>query len=723
MEFIVKRIRPSTVFALCCSTLGFVAHAHAESARYIDLQGFSRLLEGDAVSTSLSEDGAIGLSLTSQDRYVSAAAQIGVSCLYKDEVVTVQPGKTPKLVAIDSKGHERIFGPDLTGRLVTRMAVHTGALVLALAPKPELVLLHPSGKSQTIAVPDVGFVWDMLSAPDGSLLVATGEPGRILKLNANGAWQTVFEAEEAHIKNLAYDARVGLVAGGGQRGIVYHGGLNGNMRALYDSGNTEVTALAIEGNAIFVASVTGAQAAIAAPAEAGVPGGKGAQDVQSRVVSLGLDGTSELLAGSNDEIIFDLISERPGSVLLATGAVPRKDARGRLYRLNTARRSIALLHQSASKRLVRLLPHPSGELLAVGQDGSRITSFTKQPRTTGTYVTPAFDTGINSTFGTVQALGDFPRGSSGTLSVRTGQTSEPDGSWAPWSKETDAAQAQVSGVPPGRYAQVRLLLRGTAAAQPEVLRLRLSYLRQNLAPFIRDLSPMEKGLALAALPSTQSQDEARTKIVVLGDRSDDAAADAARKPAARARQTQERGALTIRWLVDDANGDELESTLWMRPLHDESWKLLASGLSDTFYSLQSTQLADGYYLFKVRVSDVRSNPTGLARQDERVSRAVLVDNTPPVFERLKVQVKNRRAKLTGQVSDTAGLLTSLQVAVDGGPLRPWMPQDGVLDGPIERLDGDLGMFVGGAHTLTLVAQDEAQNEAFATVRFDVPQGS
>jgi hypothetical protein len=94
-----------------------------------------------------------------------------------------------------------------------------------------------------------------------------------------------------------------------------------------------------------------------------------------------------------------------------------------------------------------------------------------------------------------------------------------------------------------------------------------------------------------------------------------------------------------------------------------------------------------------------------------------------VFDRLAVQVKKGRAKLTGEVSDAAGLITSLQVAVDGGPLRPWQPQDGVLDGPKERLDGDLGAFLGGPHTLTLVAQDEAQNEAYATLRFEVPAGT
>jgi hypothetical protein len=563
----------------------------------------------------------------------------------------------------------------------------------------------------------------MLKTPDNSLIVATGEPGRVLKRSAGGTWQILFEADEAHIKTLAYDAKLGLFAGGGERGIVYHGDLNGHFRALFDSGNTEITALAVDGNALYAAAVSGAQAALAPAGQEGQGAPAKGTEVRSNVVRIGLDGASDVLAGSNDEIVFDLLRERPGSVLLATGAVGRRGARGRLYRLNAATRSIALLHQSTARRLVQLLPHPSGQLLAVGQEGTTLTAFSPKTQNEGVYISPAFDTGINSTFGAVQALGEFPPGSRGTLRVRSGQTAEPDASWSPWSGETDATQALPCKVPPGRYAQIRLTLKGKPGAQPEVLRLRLSYLRQNIAPFVRDISVMDKGLAWTALPSSANAEDQRSKIVVLGGSpGDEGNPDASRKPPARARQIQERGALTVRWLADDANGDDLSYTLWMRPLDQQGWRLLGDNMTDPFFTLQSQQLKDGYYLFRVRASDVRSNPLASARQDERVSRPVLVDNTPPVFGHVQVRVKNRRAYLTGEVMDAAGLLTQLQYALDGGPLRPWAPADGVLDGPKERLDGDLGPVSEGTHTLTLVAQDEAQNDAYTSITFSAPRG-
>lgn len=85
-----------------------------------------------------------------------------------------------------------------------------------------------------------------------------------------------------------------------------------------------------------------------------------------------------------------------------------------------------------------------------------------------------------------------------------------------------------------------------------------------------------------------------------------------------------------------------------------------------------------------------------------------------------MRVQKSHAVLTGAVADAAGLLASLRYSLDGAPLLPLAPADGVLDGPAERIEADLGRVAPGPHSLTVVAVDESQNEAFAQVQFTAP---
>lgn len=710
-----------------------VRPAAAEVPRFLTVEGFAHLLEGSPDTTALSEDGAIGLRPRVHERFGDAAFAGGTAGLWGDEVIMSRLDGEPHLVAVGPAGKVRPLLP-LGERIVTRLVGAGPTLWIATTGKAgaKLQRMGRDGLAQNVSFGQARYVWDLLPVEGDGVLVATGEPGQVLHVDGAGKAEVLFAASEAHIKAVAYDPALGTFAGGGERGVLYHGapwpayGNKGTepFRALLDTRNNEVTSLLCSGNQVFVAAVSGSITAAGADEGEGGAKGQGAKvaEVRSSLLRVDASGAADLLAGSTDEMIFDLAKGRDGEVLVATGATSKHDPRGRLYRVEPVHKVVSLLYQAPSRRLTQLLPRANQGPLIVAQESSRILALGGEVDEHGEYTTAPLDTGANSRFGAVQVLGEFPQGTRGEVAVRTGQTREPDNGWSRWSKPVPAPGNDAVAVPNGRYAQVRLTLHGREKARPQVFRLRLAYLRQNLPPFVREVAALDKGLSLIALPQVQTGDESRSKVVSWGEKAEDAGgaqASIAARPPLRVRQVVERGALTVKWTVDEPNGDEMRYDLYQRPASGGDWQLVKADLEVPFYTFHSAQLADGHYTFRVRATDAPSNPQQLALQDVRDSRAVLVDNTPPAFSHLRTKLDGRAVTVTGEVRDELSPLTALHYALDGAALRPMAPADGLADGLQERVQLRLESLDKGCHAITIRARDEADNEGYAQLHFEV----
>ncbi|HET6346894.1 MAG TPA: fibronectin type III domain-containing protein, partial [Myxococcota bacterium] len=660
---------------------------------------------GNPETTAVTEEGAIALPPEVRDRFSDAAATFGAAAAHGDEVF-VSRVDDGQVVGIDAAGKSRnVYKAEEA--MVTALLATDDGLFVAVGTPARIYRIDWKGKASLFNAPDANYVWGMVEGPEHGLYAVTGEPGTVVKIDAKGVGKTLFKSEQAHLKSLAYDAKLGLFVGGGERGVVYRAQKETDFKALYDSGNPEVTALLVRDAYAYVAGVTGA--ASLASDEGGGKKSKAQGEVHSQLMRIAMDGTSEVLAGSSDEAVFALAFDARGQVIVATGATGRDDPRGRLYSIDPEKKLISMLYQSPSRRITHLVTLGKGALAAVAAGGGRITQLTRDVAHKGEFYTLPFDTGINSKLGLVQVLGSYPSGTSVEASVRTGQTAEPDSSWSDWSKPVTAPGNKPVSAPNGRYLQVRLTLKSTGEASPQVLRLRVAYLRQNLPPFVREVSTLRKGVALLPIP----HDENKSKTVALADKGEERSSEEGRRTGqARARQVMDRGALTIKWLADDPNGDELKFELLVRGAGEATWRTLKNDLDDPFYTLKSSQLPDGHYHFKVRASDGRSNPDGMERSDSRESRAVLVDNTPPKVERLKASVSGRRATIESSVEDAVGPLVELTYALDSAEARPILPEDGILDGPGETFKIALDNLAPGRHTLTVRAVDEADNEGF-----------
>jgi hypothetical protein len=136
------------------------------------------------------------------------------------------------------------------------------------------------------------------------------------------------------------------------------------------------------------------------------------------------------------------------------------------------------------------------------------------------------------------------------------------------------------------------------------------------------------------------------------------------------------------------------------------WKLLKEDVRESKLDIDSDALADGTYRFRVGVSDRRANPPSVAASVNRVSRAILVDHTPPRVQSMAVE---SRQSARFDASDDASLLQQAEYSLDAGAWQPVYPDDGILDSRAESFTIRLADLPPGEHLITLRVRDRAGN--------------
>ena len=697
-----------TMFLLRVVILSMVPSlAGAEGTRYFSVEGFSGFLDGNPETTALTERGGVILAPVVFERFVQPETSFSAAVAYRNDIVVARV-EDGAVVSIDKKGKEKeLFKAEES--LVTALLSVKKTLYISTGPTAKIYKFGGSGKAELFYEGDAEHIWGMAAGPKGSIFCVTGQPAMVVKLDSKGNETVLFRPEEQSLRSVAFNRKDGLVVGGGERGIVYRApssDLKG-FHAIYDSTHEEISSILIHKGLVYASAVSGAQALVV---EGGSSrgGGRDSSGVSSQVIRISFDGVAEVLAGSNDEAIFSMLVDGKGEVALSTGATGRKDPRGRVYSINPEDRSISLMYQSPSRRITHLVSLPGGAIAAVASAGGRITQITGKFASEGKFLSAPVDVEINATFGALEILGEFPKGSGASIAIRTGQTSTPDNTWSSWSKEVPYGELRAPAVTNGRYAQLRATLKGEGKTTPEITRLKVAYLRKNLPPYVHEITSMKKGIALTPLAS--SGPKART--IDIGSEGSAHRSEDSRKNQVRlkAREMARRGALTIRWSAEDPNEDKLRYRLEVRPIGKGQWHSLDDGLEYPFYTLDSSQLPDGYYRFRVTATDSNSNSVGRELTNRRESFSILVDNNPPEVSKLKVSTSGDSLTLSLSSSDGVGPLSLAEFSLDGAEFRQILPDDGVLDGRGEKFTIALGELRAGEHLVTVRVRDSAGNE-------------
>src|SRR5690606_2110040 len=168
--------------------------------------------------------------------------------------------------------------------------------------------------------------------------------------------------------------------------------------------------------------------------------------------------------------------------------------------------------------------------------------------------------------------------------------------------------------------------------------------------------------------------------------------------------------LELRWKVDNPDKDELRYRLRYRMLGSNTWYDILKPnekLTKESYTWDTSDLPEGRYRVLVIATDELANPPELVTRSELESGVLVIDNTPPVTDGLKLVGK----RLQAAVLDGVGPIQRVEVSVAGSDeWRPIAPSDGIFDEQREELDVDLSSVLpAGPALISVRAYDSANN--------------
>jgi hypothetical protein len=734
---------------------------HAASTKVWEISEFKDFAPGKFENLSLTYDGRLTLGPSIKALYASDQPVIWDTAVGPDGSIFVATGHQGHLYKIDSKGESKLFWDAPEIEIFSIAIDSNGDVYAGTSPKGKIYRITPQGEAAEFFDPQETYIWSLEFSPpkagndrskfggSEALFAGSGENGKIFRIEPSGQGEVYFDTEQRHVMSLAFDPQGRLLAGTDPNGILYRVDEKGKAFALYDSDLPEVRALQVAPNGdIYAAAMGGGltetpQAVPSAVTSLGssavttitvnataeenpTPGdfqkapGAAAQSRPTPVVTIsqpvisygGIEKSAllrvrpgvavEKLWSSQEENILgmSLRNSPEQEVLFAT------DAAGRIYKLEKERR-VSLVAQAEQDQITRLAASPSGLLLSTAHSGKlyRLGETPKQ----GSYQTGVFDSGGVSQWGRLSWRGAAPSGAGAKFQVRTGNSGRPDATWSDWSKQLDPAAGEDGEAipsPAARYIQWRVELSANGSEPVTIDKVGVTYLPQNAPPVVHNVdvsTAAAKESAGAGSPSGSSSDAASYSITV-------SASGNVASPASGS-ETQALGGggrqvLSISWQAEDPDGDPLTAEVYFRGEDETVWKLLKEDVRENKLDIDSDALADGTYRFRVGVSDRRANPPSVAQSVNRVSRAILVDHTPP---RVQSMALDGRQAVRFEASDDVSLLQQAEYSLDAGVWQPVYPDDGILDSRGESFTIRLADLPPGEHLITLRVRDRAGN--------------
>jgi len=592
--------------------------------------------------------------------------------------------------------------------ITTMIADNRGGAILGLSPEGQVLRIGVAGGEAVVAETEATFVWSLAQEPDGTLWVGTGLPGRLLRIGPKGEIKTVLETGDDPVRCIGLSGDGAVIIGTGGRGRVIRVGADGKAFVLLDADEAEVVSVETTGGGeVYALTANGQKQPSAKPErakekpreEAGAmhvvvtasaddeereetvpqmperaarpPARRFASPVGGALYRLDPDGSTTRIWTTATEIPFSLVALDADRLLVATGE------QGRIWTLDREGEP-ALLLRIPSNQASAMDALADGRVLVGGTTDARVVLLGAESRSEGTYLGPPVDAGATADWGRLRWNAEQPAGSEVRVSVRVGNTAEPDETWTDWREPGE--------LPATRWFQARVELKSGKRGAPLLTGLDLRFRPRNRAPEILELAVQDPGVVWIRGPVQSST--RRGPLIADDPVARQAAVSMTRNggPVGAMRKAYEAGARTIAWKTVDPDGDRLHGSLEIRREGDPAWHPLASDLTEEFHSWDARSIPDGDYRVRLNVNDGPDNAEGTARHASRVSAIFPVDNTRPSVGDPEVKDEEGGWSVSFVVRDPGGRIAATEIAVDDGSWRPLLPLDGVADSDEEAYE-------------------------------------
>ena len=396
-------------------------------------------------------------------------------------------------------------------------------------------------------------------------------------------------------------------------------------------------------------------------------------------------------------VILDMAYADSGELLLATGT------EGRVIHLDVETREAVIIYDAKpAAQVSAILKTANGPFYAGLANPAGLVAVEADFAREGYYVSPPIDADQVSLWGQVRLEADIPFGASLKFATRTGNTSEPrKGGWQDWTEPVDAREALAVKSEPGRFLQYKLIF-GSQDGEKTALvrRVKIASLTPNLPPRVEsfEMTPMAApgagGMVGASMP----------------------------RPAGMPGQPSEgtpgpQPVMQLKWTATDANKDTMKYEVFLRPLNGAPWLRIGKDLDQPLLRWDSRTVADGRYEFRVVASDAPSNPEGLEQTGARVSKPLLVDNTPPEIANVQTRLENKRLRVTAVLEDALSPIAEARYNLDSAEdWRVVLAADRIFDSQREELDFEVKVEDAGPHLLSVQVKDAQGNSVYKNVQ-------
>lgn len=376
---------------------------------------------------------------------------------YGDGAV-VGTGNEARVYKVSSDGKASLLA-DLPGLAVHSLVVgKSGEIYAGTGPDGKVYRIAPDGKHSSILDTGQKYVVALACDQKGDVFAGTGDAPKVFRIDANGKSNLFVELPGKYVLSLAADSTGTLYAGTGGSACVYAVKPDGTFRAIYDAGDQAVSALKPDGKgAIYAATTT-----------------------KGLVAKIGADGAIETLYSgpSKSALGLDLWQ---GRALALYADKPR---------LVDALKVVADTDSSETVQFTAMAVSPKNGAIYVGASNGAALYVSRPAAPKGVYESVAHDAKLQSAWGRIKWTADVPEGAKVVFQTRTGNTSDPDATWSPWSPVYAESGQQILS-PAARYIQYRATLEGaTWERLPTVKDVSISFLTRNQAPTLKITSPV-----------------------------------------------------------------------------------------------------------------------------------------------------------------------------------------------------------------------------------------
>jgi hypothetical protein len=535
----------------------------------------------------------------------------------------------------------------------------------------------------------------------GNLLVGTESPGKVIRVDSDGKGFVLLDTPYQEIRGLRFD----------DKGQLYAAALNGRPGGggaptpstgtdqPVETGRAPVPSVSVSTEITSIAVVDGADSSSTRSS-----GREDRRTSKGAVYRIMPDGLWDIIWESRDDMPYDVVLDRTGAPIIATGN------KGKLYRLEGDPLRPTLLTRAGAQQVTAFYTDSRGQLYFATANPGKLFRLSAEHAPRGTYESEPGDAQMLATWGALSWHGTIPNGSKIELATRSGNTATPDDTWSSWSTNAIPSDGAPIASPKARYLQWRAVLTGRGDG-PVLTSVSAAYLQRNLRPVVRSITVHPPGIVFQKPFTTGEPDLAGFGDQTTPDRKLTTAAQSTPGGSSPAlgRRTYQKGLQTLAWRADDENDDDLVYTVLYRREGETEWTPLRRGVDEPILVWDTTLVPNGTYFVRVVASDSPSNPPAVALSGERDSTAFQVDHTPPAIVVGSTRTEGGRTTLVFDVTDADSPVSRVEYSRDGG-VR-WtavFPKDGIADSKSERyevtIDGeisDLG--------LTIRASDSMNN--------------